>query len=81
MTPTSKLTTAQKMSERLDKVVKENAEQFALALTKTLSLATFFGKCKCGLALTERDKSSEKRHHSCPRCGWTGEPRVAVAAG
>jgi hypothetical protein len=76
---TKKLTTAQKMAERHDKEKKDNAAQFALALTKTLSQALFRGKCKCGLMLSERDKAPGSSHHSCPRCGWTGTPLVAVA--
>jgi hypothetical protein len=73
-----KLTTAQKMAERHEKERKDNAVQFALALTRTLSQAVFRGKCKCGLMLTERDKAAGSNRHSCPRCGWTGVPLVAV---
>jgi len=70
---TEKMTTAQKMTERRDNEKKDNAAQFALALTKTLSLGVFRGKCKCGLMLTERDKAAGSDRHSCPRCGWKGE--------
>jgi hypothetical protein len=66
----------EKMAERRDKEIAYNAEQLAHALTKTLSRAPFQGKCKCGLMLTERDKVSGKHSYSCPRCGWTGVPKV-----
>jgi hypothetical protein len=75
MTQKTKMT--QKMAERRDKEITYNAEQLAHALTKTLSRAPFQGKCKCGLMLTERDRVPGKNSHSCPRCGWTGEPVVA----
>ena len=78
---TNKITTAQRMAERRAKEMKYNAVQFALALTKTLSQAAYQGICKCGLMLTERDKDSGKSHHSCPRCGWTGQPRAAAVTG
>ena len=68
-----KRTTAQKMSERLANEKKDNALQFARALTRTLSQAVFKGKCKCGMMLTERDKAAGSSRHTCPRCGWRGE--------
>ena len=77
---TEKLTTAQKMTERRDNEKKDNAAQYALALTRTLSQAGFRGKCKCGLMLTERDKAAGSNRHSCPRCGWTGELLSTVEA-
>jgi len=72
-----KRTTAEMMTERRDNEKKDNAAQYALALTKTLSQAVFRGTCECGLMLTERDKAAGSNRHCCPRCGWTGQP-VAV---
>jgi hypothetical protein len=77
MTEHQKATTTQRIADRHEKERKDNAAQFAEALTRTLSQAVFRGSCKCGLMLTERDKGAKKGHYSCPRCGWTGEPRAA----
>ena len=76
---TEKLTTAQKASERRDNEKKDNAAQLAVALTRTLSLGVFQGKCKCGLMLTERDNAKGTNRHACPRCGWKGELLAVVA--
>ncbi len=77
---TEKLTTAQKASERRDIEKKDNAAQLAVALTRTLSLGVFRGRCKCGLMLSEKDKATDSDRFSCPRCGRKAELlAVAVA--
>ena len=76
---TEKLTTAQKITERRDNEKKANATQFALALTRSLSLGVFRGKCKCGLMLSERDKAADSDRYACPRCNRKGELLVAEA--
>jgi hypothetical protein len=75
MTPKTKIT--ERMAERREKQITDNAAQFAEALTRTLSRSAFKGKCACGLMLTDRDKEEGRKHHSCPRCGWTGDPLLA----
>ena len=76
---TEKPTAAEKATERRDNEKKYNAVQLAVALTRTLSLGVFRGKCKCGLMLTERDKAIGSDRHACPRCGWKGELQAVVA--
>ena len=76
---TEQSTTAQRATERRDNEKKANAAQLAVALTRTLSLGVFRGKCKCGLMLSERDKDADSARYSCPRCNRKGERLTAVA--
>ena len=76
---TEKPTAAEKATERRDNEKKDNAAQLAVALTRTLSMGVFRGKCKCGLMLSEKDKAAESDRYSCPRCGRKAELLTAVA--
>ncbi len=64
---------SEKMAERRDKEISDNAAQLAHALTKTLSRAPFQGKCKCGMMLMESDRIAGKNQYACPRCNRKGE--------
>ena len=76
---TEQSTTAQRATERRDNEKKANAAQLAVALTRTLSLGVFRGKCKCGLMLSESDKAADSDRYACPRCNRKGELLTAVA--
>ena len=70
---TDKPTAAERVSERREIEKKANAAEFAVALTRTLSLGVFKGRCKCGLMLSEKDKIADSDRYSCPRCNRKGE--------
>ena len=65
---------------RRDAEVKAGQESLAHALTKTLVLLPHKGNCKCGMMLTEQDRSTKTETYLCPRCGKSGHlvPVLAV---
>jgi hypothetical protein len=65
---------------RREAEVKAGQESLAHALTKTLVLLPHKGNCKCGMMLTEQDRSTKTETYLCPRCGKSGHlvPVLAV---
>jgi hypothetical protein len=55
------------------------ALELANALRRGLRLLHYQGKCKCGLMLTERDRSQNKQTYRCPHCGASGRWLVLPA--
>ena len=54
---------------RREAEIKTGQEAFARALTRSLVILRYKGKCKCGLMLTEKDKSPNAETYHCPHCG------------
>jgi len=65
---------------RREAAIKTGQEDLARALTRTLVLLPFKGNCKCGLMLTEQDKTPNKQTYCCPRCGTSAPLSTAAAA-
>ena len=65
-------------ADRQARQAKRAKEEFAGELKRGLLLLPSLGHCKCGLMLTERDRSSKKNTYNCPHCGASG-PLVGVA--
>ena len=54
---------------RREAEIKTGQEDLARALTRTLVILRYKGNCKCGLMLTEQDKTSKAETYKCPQCG------------
>ena len=63
---------------RQEAEVKKGQEALASALTKSLVLLSFRGKCRCGMMLTEQDKNPDAETYRCPRCGKSGPLPLAA---
>lgn len=54
---------------RREAEIKTGQEDLARALTRTLVIARYRGNCKCGMMLTEQDKTAKAQTYCCPHCG------------
>lgn len=66
------------MLERRVKEAKRSKETLDGELRRGLLLLRYLGQCKCGLMLTEQDRSKKRNVYNCPHCGASG-PLVGVA--
>ncbi len=52
--------------------IKQGKEALAKALSRSLVLLRYRGKCTCGLMLTDRDKNPKADTYRCPHCERSG---------
>lgn len=56
---------------RREAEIRTGQEALASALAKSLVIRRFVGNCKCGLMLSELDKTAKAKTYCCPHCGKT----------